>query len=166
LVFTYKDRNKEHEQSARLEVGNYLIVLLKIANNYNFEITPSILHAIFFLLQNEDEIKLNLTFRPQFLGVESQELNETLKELVEKGVIKPVYKEFKDPITGDTITYISNYKVQKENVEIKVDPKIIKAIEKWVKMGKKGLLNYMYTKYEGIVGYKALREELDSLIKF
>ncbi|ALG97135.1 Conserved conjugative plasmid protein [Sulfolobales virus YNP1] len=85
-------------------------LLLYTAKEENAEVTPTKFQKIFFLLEKEKGVQLDLDFEPWLFGAYSSKLQDYLYRLIEIGEVDIVEKkEIKDPISDAVIGYVKNY---------------------------------------------------------
>jgi len=142
------------------EVEDYLIILLKVAREEKVEVDATKIQKIFFLLEREKGVNLNLDFRPWLFGPSSEKLDDLLYKLIDKGVVKAINKEeIKDPFTGFIIGYKTIFELNGD-YEVKVDKDVLDFFRQWVTKGRKEILGYIYSKYEEFTDLEKIRESV------
>jgi len=130
---------------------DYLIALLKVAKEEKAEIDTIQVNRIFFLLEKEKGVNLNLDFKPELFGPYSEKLNEILYELIKGGVVRVTNREanhvsFKDLVVGLTHPLELN-----GDYEVKVDKDILDFFRQFVVKDTKDMLKYFYSKYRDFI---------------
>ncbi|WP_238027130.1 conjugal transfer protein [Metallosphaera javensis (ex Hofmann et al. 2022)] len=132
---------------------------MRVAEDMHAEVTATKIQKIFFLLQMEGGKNVGLKFEPYLFGPYSEELNETIIELVERGVIEETAEPLVDPFTGLSLGYKRRFKL-KERTNVKVEPEVEKFFAQWVTRDRREILNYVYRKYPDYTRYSVIREKV------
>ena len=126
-------------------VEEFILAFLKVAKEEGAEVTPTKLQKIFFLLEKEKGIKLDLDFQPYLFGPYSEKLTRTVHEMAEQGLVKILYEEVKN-LAGVTIGYAETYELAKD-VDTEVSEDVLSFFREWVKKDKNEILRHVYQKY-------------------
>jgi len=141
-------------------VENYLIALFKVAKEEKTEVDATKIQKIFFLLEREKGINLNLDFKPWLFGPYSKKLDKVLYGLIDKGVVKVVDKgAIDDPFTGLVIGHKRTYELNGD-YEAKVDKHVLDFFKQWVVKDRKEIVGYIYSKYEEFTDLEKIRESV------
>jgi len=142
------------------EVKDYLIALLKVAREEKVEVDATKIQKIFFLLEREKGVNLNLDFKPWLFGPYSKKLDKVLYGLIDKGVIKVIDKGvIDDPFTGFVIGHKRAYELNGD-YEVKIDKDILDFFRQWVVKDRKEIVGYIYSKYEEFTDLEKIRESV------
>jgi len=134
-------------------------LLLYTAKEENTEVTATKLQKIFFLLENEKGVQLELDFKPWFFGPYSSKLQDYINKLTELGEVDvEEEEEVRDPLSGEIIGYKRNYVLKSE---LKPEEKEIEMFfREWVRKSRTDILNYVYNKYPEYTKYSVIRDKV------
>ena len=134
-------------------------LLLYTAKEENTEVTATKLQKIFFLLENEKGVQLELDFKPWFFGPYSSKLQDYVDKLIELGEVDvEEEEEVRDPLSGEIIGYKRNYVLKSE---LKPEEKEIEMFfREWVRKSRTDILNYVYNKYPEYTKYSVIRDKV------
>lgn len=127
-------------------LSEYILALLKVAKEEKAEVTPKKFQKIFFLLEKEKGVNLNLDFEPYLFGPYSEKLQKAMYELADKGLIKINYEDVIDPFAGFLVGRAETYELVKDT-EINISNDVLAFFREWVKKDKNEILRYVYEKY-------------------
>ena len=134
-------------------------LLLYTAKEENTEVTATKLQKIFFLLENEKGVQLELDFKPWFFGPYSSKLQDYVDKLIELGEVDvEEEEEVRDPLSEEVIAYRRNYIL---NSEFKPEEEEIEMFfREWVRKSRTDILNYVYNKYPEYTKYSVIRDKV------
>ena len=141
-----------------MSVYNYILALLKVAKEEKAEVTATKLQKIFFLLEKEKNINLQLEFKPYLFGPYSEKLQSTLYELADKGFVKINYEDVKN-LAGVVIGQKESYELAKE-IKIDIDSDVLAFFRQWVKKSRNEILKYVYGKYPEYSEYSIIKDKI------
>ena len=141
-----------------MSVYDYILALLKVAKEEKAEVTATKLQKIFFLLEKERNVNLQLDFKPYLFGPYSEKLQNALYELVDKGLVKIVYEDVKN-LAGVIIGQKESYELAKE-IKINVDNNVLEFFRQWVKKSRNEILKYVYEKYPEYSEYSIIKDKI------
>lgn len=140
-------------------VEDYLIALLKVAGEEKAEINATKIQKIFFLLEKEMGINLNLDFKPWLYGPYSEKLDEVLNSLIARGIVKVDEEGIVDPFTEFTIGYKRSFKLNGD-YRVEISNEVLNFFKRWVAKDRKEILKYVYSKYKEYTDLSKIREEV------
>jgi len=140
-------------------VEDYLIALLKVAGEEKAEINATKIQKIFFLLEKEMGINLNLDFKPWLYGPYSEKLDEVLNSLIARGIVKVDEEGIVDPFTEFTIGYKRSFKLNGD-YKVEISNEVLNFFKRWVAKDRKEILKYVYSKYKEYTDLSKIREEV------
>jgi len=141
-------------------VEDYLIALLKVAKEEKAEVNATKIQKIFFLLEREKGVNLNLDFKPWLFGPYSKKLDKVLYGLIDKEVVKVIDKgAIDDPFTGLVIGHVRAYELNGD-YEVNIDKDVLDFFKQWVVKDRKEILGYIYSKYEEFTDLEKIRENV------
>jgi len=141
-------------------VEDYLIALLKVAKEEKAEVDATKIQKIFFLLEREKGVNLNLDFKPWLFGPYSEKLDKVLYALIDRGIIKIINKNaITDPFTGLVIGYKKIFELNGD-YDVKVDKNVLDFFRQWVIKDRKEIVGYIYSKYEEFTNLEKIRESV------
>ena len=141
-----------------MRVYDYILGLLYVAKEEKAEVTATKLQKIFFLLEKEKDVKLDLDFKPYLFGPYSEKLQSALYDLVDKGLVKINYEGVKN-LAGVVIGQKESYELAKE-IKIDVDSDILAFFRQWVKKSRNEILKYVYEKYPEYSEYSIIKDKI------
>jgi len=141
-----------------MNVYDYILVLLHVAREEKAQVTATKLQKIFFILEKEKNISLGLDFKPYLFGPYSEKLQDSLYELVDKGLVKINYDDVKN-LAGVTVGYKESYELEKD-IKINVSEEVLSFFRQWVKKDRNEILEYVYEKYPEYSEYSLIKDRL------
>jgi len=141
-----------------MSVYDYILTLLYVAKEEKAEVTATKFQKIFFLLEKEKNVNLQLDFKPYLFGPYSEKLQATLYELVHKGFVKINYGDVKN-LAGVVIGQKESYELAKE-MKINVDSDVLPFFRQWVKKSRNNILKYVYEKYPEYSKYSIIKDKI------
>ena len=139
----------------------YLIkLLLYVAKAEGAEVNATKLQKIFFLLEKEKGVILNLEFKPWFFGPYSEKLQDKLDKLIEVGEVDVKEEEIRDVLTEEVVGYKRSYVLKDEDFRPSDDNEIIEFFKEWVKKSRHEILLYVYEKYPEFSKYSLIRDKI------
>jgi len=140
---------------------DYILALLKVAEEEKAEVTATKFQKIFFLLEKEGGVNLNIEFEPWLFGPYSRELDNALNELIKEGKVKVEREDVVEPLTGLVMGYRKVYYIEdSDNIPIKIDNKVIDFFRKWVKESLWNILGYVYKNYPDYTIKSTIKEKI------
>jgi len=136
-----------------------LIALLKVAGEEKAEVNATKIQKIFFLLEKEMGINLNLDFKPWLYGPYSEKLDEVLNSLIARGIVKVDEEGIVDPFTGFIIGYKRSFKLNGD-YKVEISNEVLNFFKRWVAKDRKEILKYVYSKYKEYTNLSKIREEV------
>jgi len=129
-----------------MNIEDYILAFLKTAKEEKVIVTPIKLQKIFFLLEKEKGINLNLDFEPFFFGPYSEKLTNIMYEFEKQGLITIKRKEVINPADNFFWGYAETYELDK-NIETSVGEDTLSFFRDWIKKDKNEILKYIEEKY-------------------
>ncbi len=129
-------------------LGGYILTLLKVADEEHAEVNTVKLQKIFFLLEKEKGVKLDLNFEPELFGPYSEKLMSEIKRLTKEGKIRVEVHDIGEPLTGIIFGQSKIYHAGDGVVmPADLDNKVIDFFKEWAKKSLWEILGYVYKKY-------------------
>jgi len=141
-----------------MSVYDYILTLLYVAKEEKAEVTATKFQKIFFLLEKEKNVNLELDFKPYLFGPYSEKLQAALYELAHKGFVKINYGDVKN-LAGVVIGQKESYELAKE-MKINVDSDVLAFFRQWVKKSRNNILKYVYEKYPEYSKYSIIKDKI------
>jgi len=136
-------------------------LLLYVAKEENVKVTPTKLQKIFFLLEKEKGIQLELDFKPWLFGAYSSKLQDYINRLIELGEVNVrEEEEIRDPLSETIIGYKKNYVLNSDFKPKEEEKDIEMFFREWVRRSKDEILNYVYKKYPEYFRYPTIKDEV------
>ena len=140
-----------------MSVYDYILALLHVAKVEKAEVTATKLQKIFFIMEKEKSVNLGLNFKPYLFGPYSEKLQNSLYELVDKGLVKINYDDVKN-LAGTTVGYKESYELEKD-IKIDVSEEVLSFFRQWVKKNRNEILEYVYGKYPEYIEYSLIKDK-------
>jgi len=140
-----------------MSVYDYILALLQVAKVEKAEVTATKLQKIFFIMEKEKSVNLGLNFKPYLFGPYSEKLQNSLYELVDKGLVKINYDDVKN-LAGTTVGYKESYELEKD-IKIDVSEEVLSFFRQWVKKNRNEILEYVYGKYPEYIEYSFIKDK-------
>jgi len=90
-------------------------------------------------------------------GPYSEKLQNSLYELVDKGLVKINYDDVKN-LAGTTVGYKESYELKKD-IKIDVSEEVLSFFRQWVKKNRNEILEYVYGKYPEYIEYSLIKDK-------
>lgn len=144
-------------------VCDLIKLLLYVAREEGAEVTATKLQKIFFLLEKEKGISLDLEFVPWLFGPYSEKLQDLLDKLIEMGEVGVKEEEVRDALTKEVVGYKRSYVLNDEGYrpsEEHEESEIAEFFREWVKKSRDEILAYVYEKYPEYSRYPLVRDKI------
>lgn len=144
------------------DLDTYILSLLRIAKEEKAEVTETKIQKIFFLLEKELKINLNLEFVPYLFGPYSWKLRKEVEKVIKEEKIKADEEKLFDPITNIELGAIHKYYTDSD---VTVDKKVEEFFREWVKKSRKEILSYVYKNYPEYINHTLIRDKVAEFMR-
>ena len=138
----------------------YILGILRLAKDFNVEVTATRFQKTVFLVQEELGRDLGYKFIPYYFGPFSKELQDDVYRLEKQGFVNVEGTAIEDLVTGALVGFKKVYKITDKAPVVELDEELKNFVTEKLKMPLHDLLRYVYVKYPEYTATSLIKDKI------